>query len=284
MAHVIRYATLRYFPWSERDEFVNIGVVLQSPLGAAYRLLEPRHYRLTTALDRDDVVELWEAFEFALFRTKDIDQRKVQADSKLLRPLSAPLEKCLAELSGTLQCSDIRTIEVSRDEPHLALEYLNSLFERYVVRRMKQPKKITLQPRRLLSRRLRSDFAQWQVLHTLLPGQDLIVRMAWPMDYIYRRNGWESGIQVIDCSLKRVSQAIRIAYGAARDIEETRPVNISVIAVAGNYATNPDAFALANRVLAGREPVTFIDYDNDKDRQILYRVLQTGEPPVRRLI
>lgn len=285
MAHVLKYAILRYLPWSERDEFVNIGVVLEGPSGVAYRLLEPRNYRLTTVLEQDEVIELWEAVEFSLFRTKDVDRRKVQLNGRSPRQPSMPLKKCLAQLSGMLQCTDVRTIEVKRDEPHLALEYLNSLFDRYVVRRMKQPRKRALEPRRLLKPRLRSDFAQWEVLDSLLPAQDLIVTMPWPMDFIYRSNGWESGIQVLDCGLKGVTQAVRIAYGAARDIEETQRMNTSVIAVAGNNARNPTAFDLANRVLANREPaLVFLNYDTEQGRHELYRILQMGKPPLRRLI
>ena len=150
MAQILRYVIIRYFPWPERDEFVNVGILMESSTGTVYCLLEPRSYRLTTVLERSEVMELWEALEFSLFRTTEFDWDKVRRNHRLPRPLLMPLEKCLSELSGAIQCSDIRRILVQRDDSHLTLEYLNRIFDRQVVRHVKAPRKRPLEPRHLL--------------------------------------------------------------------------------------------------------------------------------------
>jgi len=275
MSQVLRYVIIRYFPWPERDEFINVGVLLESPAGTVYCLLEPRDYRLTTVLERSEVVELWEALEFSLFRTTEFAWDKVRRNHRLPRLLPMPLEECLSELSGALQCSDIRTILAQRDDSHLTLEYLNSLFDRQVVRHVKAPRKRPLEPRHLLKRRLRNDLAQWEVLERLLAAQDLVVTMTWPMDFVYTSDGSETGICVLDCGTRESSADIRVAYGAARDIEESGKANASVIAVAGNQKKNPSTFGLANRVLSNREPaLRLIDYDSEYGREELRRRLQ----------
>lgn len=278
MSTILRYAIIRYYPWSERDEFVNIGVLLESPSGVIYRLLESRTHRFTTVLERDELEELWEVFEFSLFRTRGFALEKMQRVSRTPRPLSVPFEKCLSELSGELQCSDIRTIFLERDDPHLVLEYLNSLYDRQVVRHVKVPKRRYIERGRLIKPRLKSDLAHWQVLERLLPAQDLVVTVAWPMDFLYRLDGTERGIRVLDCSLKAISDAIRIAYGAARDIQESERPNLSVIAVVGNRDLNSSAFDLTNRVLRNKEPaLRLIEYDTTQGKEELRRVLQSGE-------
>lgn len=278
MSQVLKYAIVRYYPWSERDEFINVGVVLESSLGVVYRFVEPRTYHLRTVLERDEVEELWEVFDFSLFGTRELARGKVQRESRVPRSLSIPLERCLGELSGELQCSDMRTIFVERDDPHLVLEYLNSLFDRQVVRHVKKPKRGYLERGRLLKSRLRRDLDHWHVLERLLPAQDLIVTVAWPMDFLYRLDGSESGIQVLDCGLKRTGDAIRIAYGATRDIEESKRENVSVIGVVGNRDANPRVFDLVNKVLRNREPaLKFIEYDTEQGKDTLRRILQAGE-------
>lgn len=284
MSSVLRYAIIRYYPWSERDEFINMGVMLESSSGVVYRLLEPRNHHFRTVLEQDELGELWEVFEFSLFRTRGFARDKIQRESRIPRPLSMPLEKCLGELPGELQCSDIRTIFLERDDPHLVLEYLNSVFDRQVVRHVKAPKRRYLEPRRLLKRRLRSDLAHWEVLERLLPEQDLIVTMAWPMDFIYSSDGSEIGIRVLDCGVKGIGAVMRVAYGAARDIEETGKANTSVIAVAGNREINPAPFDLANRALGNREPaLILIDYDSEQGKEDLRRRLQ-GDGISRRFL
>jgi len=95
------------------------------------------------------------------------------------------------------------------------------------------------------------------------------------MDFIYSSNGSETGIRVLDCGIKDISGAIRVAYGAARDIEESGKANASVIAVAGNREKNPNSFNLANRVLRNREPaLRLINYDSEDGREDLRRRLQ----------
>jgi len=275
MSQVLKYSIIRYYPWSERDEFINVVVVIESSSGVVYRILDPRHYNYKTILSPTEVQELWEVFEFSMFRTREFAFDKVRRQNRVPRRLSMPVERCLAELSGELQCSDIRTIFVQRDDPHLIVEYLNSLFDRQVVRHARKPRRRYPDRHRLLKRRLRSDLAQWEVLEKLLQGQELTVTVSWPMDFLYRSNGSESGIRVLDCSLTRsVSEAIRIVYGATRDIEETKRLDVSVIAVAGNRDVSPDTFNLANRVLRDRGPVLrLIDYDTDQGREELRRIL-----------
>lgn len=284
MSNTFRYAIIRYYPWSERDEFINVGVILEGPGGVIYRLLEPRTYRLTTVLERDELEELWEALEFSLFRTREFAQDRVQRESKIPRRLSAPLEKCLSELPSELQCSDIRTIFLKRDDAHLVSEYLHRLFDREVVPRIRVPKRRYLERRHLIKPRLRTDLIHWQVLERLLQAQDLIVTVAWPMDFLYRWDGFESGIRVLDCGVKTVGDAIRVVYGADRDIEESDKPNVSVIAVVGNQDAKPDVYQLITRVLSNRPALRLIQYDTEQGKEDLRRMLQPPEISRKRLI
>lgn len=274
MSTVLKYSILRYFPWPDRDEFVNVGVILEGPTGTIYRLQEPRCVNYQVTLSSQDITEFWETVEFSLFGTMNFDVIKAIHNGGLHRPLEVGIEQSVKNLSGDLQCSDIRSVIIARQDPNIDAEYLNVIFDRQVSRRLKRMPKKTLDRQHLLKRRLKSDFANWKIIDKLEVG-DLIIRAPWPMDFIYTNGMSVNGLKVLDCSLRGINDGIRIVFGSTKDVQESGRSDICIIGIIGNRKSNDNAYSLVTNVLGGHEmsALKLFDYDTEGGKAQLRKVL-----------
>ncbi|MDQ6609524.1 MAG: DUF3037 domain-containing protein [Bacteroidota bacterium] len=64
---LFEYAVIRVVPRVEREEFINVGIILYCKqagfLGCVYKLEESRLYTICSLLDREEVTEYLRAFE-----------------------------------------------------------------------------------------------------------------------------------------------------------------------------------------------------------------------------
>ncbi len=208
--HLCKYAVLRFLPYRETEEFVNVGVlVLCEELGYLGFLLEKRRSTRVT--------DFFDELDTDVYRQ---GIKSIEGEIKRLNPkANAPVEGCLSLAGGapnmsaafnflvrprkTLFCfSDVRV--VMTPDPSTKLK---ELFAHYVRRQFAQPKEYQEQ---LMRDAIQDHLKQWDLskLYQPLDVGTNIYRMKFP--FVHQSNAMSvRAIRALHLNLRDTTEILR---------------------------------------------------------------------------
>lgn len=273
MEHKARYSVVRYMPDPVRGEFANIGIVLQSEFGILYRLLPPRLRK--KSFTEVPLHELQTAEEICKARFGEdaqiIPTRERGQTMAIDRTQPEYLEHCQRLFSRTVRLSETRSLTLEFDDPYLLEEHLFSLFELLVLPSPK-PREYVIPKIKRLRPKVKHDFQLWEVYGAMEEESVIFGTIPWKVDYIYKSNGNDIGIKLVDFGWKGVIPIAGETWGAWIDVAQEKANPLLVRAVFGNYSSKVDEHRSALRLLKKMEAI--YDYDNPTERNELESMLR----------
>jgi len=150
-------------------------------------------------------------------------------------------------------------------------EHLFSLFELLVLPSPK-PREYVMPKIKRLRPKVKHDFQLWEVYGAMEEESVIFGTIPWKVDYIYKSNGNDIGIKLVDFGWKGVIPIAGETWGAWIDVVQEKANPLLVRAVFGNYSSKVDEHRSALRLLKKMEAI--YDYDNPTERNELESMLR----------
>jgi len=268
----LRYVVARLVPDLVREEFINVGVILQADEWVSCRFIEriPRSWRLPADIEEDVATLLHKTWTSRLAEPSELlylpevgEQREVTHTDRLF------LEWLQQTHSRHLQLSDIREAEIDVSTTFDFDTFLLRLYQTFVVAKP-MPRK---PPRRSrLHTEVRREFLHRKLpLDTQIRERDVIVgSFPWPIDFVYQvpANGKEAhevGIGLVDLSTPNFVDKAKNLFATWVDVRSVRS-GVKTISVIGGVSGLEDQVKAIQ--MLGRYSDQVFAFERDKEQFI----------------
>lgn len=268
----LNYVVARLVPDLIREEPINIGVIAQSNDWAACRFIEriPKNWGLPELLVKDIATNLNEVWRQRIASGPEMIYIPGSNRHETVRPTQREyLEWLVRTYTRHFTFSDIREADVEIREPFEYNVILERLYNTFVAPVHARPKKAA--PRSRLHTQVKNHFK-----HLKLPLGEVLQEkghiqgnFAWPVDFIYRRNGAVSptgqdvAIGLLDLgTVSFVSRAkdLLAMWADVKEVREDAAVTISVI---GGLTTSEDHRRAVNMIKPCSDQLYYFELERD---------------------
>jgi len=265
----LRYVVARIIPDLVREEFINVGIILQSDEWVASKFIEriPKDWGLPANLESDIATKLDEAWKERLASPSEVmyiaklnEQREVCHTEKLF------LEWLRDSYTRHIQVSEIREADITVKDSFDFESFLHRLYDIFVAPKP-HPRKRPLRSK--LHTRVKQEFVRLDLpLDTRIRERDVVIgTFPWPIDFIYSVQGnghkaYEVGIGLVDLTSPSFIYKAKDLLATWADVKDVRQdvQRISVIGGRDGLAEHQKAIRMVERVSSS----LFI-FDHQKD-------------------
>lgn len=253
----LRYVVARIIPDLIREEFINVGIILQSEDWVACKFIEkiPKDWELSKDLENDVATKLDAVWKSRLTSRSEIiylpelnEQREVEHTSKLF------LEWLHQSHIGHLQLSEIREADVNTKDNFDFETFLYRLYNIFVT-----PKRHLRKPplKSTLHTEIKREFVRLKLpINTQIRERDVIIgTFPWPIDFAYSvpENGhkaYEVGIGLIDLTSTNFIDKAKDLLATWADVKDVRQdaQRITVVGGGGGLDDHQKAISMVSRV------------------------------------
>lgn len=265
----LRYVVARIIPDLVREEFINVGIILQSDEWVASKFIEkiPKDWGLPTDLETDIATKLDAVWKARLASPSEIiylselnEQREVYHTDKLF------LQWLRDSYARHIQLSEIREANIIVKGNFDFETFLYRLYNIFVAPKP-HPRKPPLRSR--LHTRVKQEFVRLHLpLDTQIKERDVVIgTFPWPIDFIYSVQGnghkaYEVGIGLVDLTSPYFIYKAKDLLATWADVKDVRQdvQRISVVGGKDGLDEHQKAIKMVERVSSS----LFI-FDNQKD-------------------
>ncbi|HUX48240.1 MAG TPA: DUF3037 domain-containing protein [Dehalococcoidia bacterium] len=265
----LRYVVARIIPDLVREEFINVGIILQSDEWVASKFIEriPRDWGLPADLESDIATRLdavWKARLASrseiVYLPKSNEQREVCHTEKLF------LEWLRDSYTRHIQVSEIREADIVVKESFDFESFLHRLYDIFVAPKP-HPRKPRLRSK--LHTRVKQEFIRLDLpLDTKIRERDVVIgTFPWPIDFIYSvpgngHNAYEVGIGLVDLTSPSFLYKAKDLLATWADVKDVRQdvQRISVVGGRDGLDEHRKAIRMVERVSS-----SLFVFDRQKD-------------------
>lgn len=267
----LRYVVARLVPDVIREEFINVGVILQADEWVACKFIEriPKSWDLPPDIEEDVATLLHKAWTARLAEPSEIvylpehgEQREVAHTDPFF------LDWLQQTHSRHLQLSDMRQADIGIGTAFDFDTFLLRLYHTFVSpkpRPRKPPK------RSRLHTEVRREFLQRQLpLDTQIRERDVIIgSFPWPIDFVYQvpangQKALEVGIGLVDVATPNFIDKAKNLFATWVDVRNVRPGAVRTISVIGGVSGLEDQTKAIQ--MLGRYSDQVFTFERDKDQ------------------